>query len=244
LRDDIKQTLARFDASAFACASSAEGQIANSFEVKRIRVLLRRQPPRREQVAGDKRGHDLAAATTGCDWEQACRQRWRSLANGVKAKLALIDDDISTIERIYLADIVVPSTGQTYRELAVPAITEVYARQALPPLMPRSDHGPKVIELPERSARWATQDTTRAWAPFLHCAESRSRAGMGIVRREGHASSHRHLFVCLGPGRGRRRGRRPGRRRAGGGRDRRTGGLRHAHSVARGLARLDAVHHR
>jgi hypothetical protein len=112
-RDEIERTLTRFGATAFAYASNTEGQVAISFEIRRIRVLLRMQLPRREQFARDKRGHDRAESAVERDWEQACRQRWRSLANGVKAKLALIDDGISTVEREFLADIIVPSTGQT-----------------------------------------------------------------------------------------------------------------------------------
>ena len=111
-RDEIERTLTRFGATAFAYMSNAEGQVAISFEVRRIRVLMRMQLPRREQFRLDKRGYERTESAIERDWEQACRQRWRSLANGVKAKLALIDDGISTVEREFLADIVVPSTDR------------------------------------------------------------------------------------------------------------------------------------
>jgi hypothetical protein len=86
-------------------------------------------------------------------WEQACQQCRRTLANGLKAKLALIDDGISTVEREFLADIVIPSTGQTYGELAIPLLSEVYEKHQLPPIVPGSGGGGKVIELPERTAK-------------------------------------------------------------------------------------------
>lgn len=54
------------------------------------------------------------------------------------------------MEREFLADIVVPSTGQTYGEMAIRQITEVYQRQALPPLVPPAS-GARVIELPKRT---------------------------------------------------------------------------------------------
>jgi hypothetical protein len=150
-RDEIERTLARFGATAFAYMTNTDGQVAISFEIRRIRVLMRMQLPIREQFRRDKRGYDRTESAIERDWEQACRQRWRNLANGVKAKLALIDDGISSVEREFLADIVIPSTGQTYGELAIPQLTEVYEKHQLPPIVPGSSSGGKVIELPERS---------------------------------------------------------------------------------------------
>lgn len=149
-RDEIERTLQRFGATAFAYMSTQEGQVAISFEVHSIRVLMRMQLPSRHEFRLDSRGKVRTDSAIERDWEQACRQRWRSLANGVKAKLALIDDGISTVEREFLADIVVPSTGLTYGEMAIPEITEVYRHNALPPLVPSTPKA-RVIELSERS---------------------------------------------------------------------------------------------
>lgn len=156
-KTEIEATLGRYGATGFGYMSNAEGQVAISFEVRRIRVLMRMQLPmlhmvREELSATMPNGRKRSESAIEREWEQRCRQRWRSLANGVKAKLALIDDGISTVEREFLSDIVVPSTGQTYGEMAIPQITAVYARQALPPLVPAAS-GAKVIELPERNAK-------------------------------------------------------------------------------------------
>jgi len=146
-RDEIERTLTRFGATAFAYMTTADGAVAISFEVRSIRVLMRMQLPSRDLFRRDSRGKLRTESAIERDWEQACRQRWRSLANGVKAKLALIDDGISTLEREFLADIVVPTTGQTYGDFAIPQLAEVYERHQLPSLLP----GVKatVIELPE-----------------------------------------------------------------------------------------------
>ncbi|MEJ7900506.1 MAG: hypothetical protein WKF63_01595 [Thermomicrobiales bacterium] len=149
-RDEVERTLARFGATAFGYMANQQGQIAISFEIKDFRVLMRMQLPDRAQFARDTRGKVRTDTAIERDWEQACRQRWRSLANGVKAKLALIDDGISTVEREFLADIVVPSTGQTYGDMAIPGIIEVYKSHQLPPLVPGSS-GAKVVALGERS---------------------------------------------------------------------------------------------
>jgi len=149
-RDEVERTLTRFGATAFGYMANQHGQVAISFEVKGFRVLMRMQLPDRASFKFDSRMNLRSETAIERDWEQACRQRWRSLANGVKAKLALIDDGISTVEREFLADIIVPSTGQTYGDMAIPGIVEVYETHQLPPLVPGSDKG-KVIALGERT---------------------------------------------------------------------------------------------
>jgi len=149
-RDEVQRTLARFGATAFGYMENQQGQVAISFEVKGFRVLMRMQLPDRASFKFDSRLKIRSESAIERDFEQACRQRWRSLANGVKAKLALIDDGISSVEREFLADIVVPSTGQTYGDMAIPGIVEVYANHALPPLVPGSGKS-NVIALGERS---------------------------------------------------------------------------------------------
>jgi hypothetical protein len=45
-------------------------------------------------------------------WEQACRERWRGLLLLVKAKLEIVRMGVSTFEREFLADLLLPD-GQT-----------------------------------------------------------------------------------------------------------------------------------
>lgn len=45
------------------------------------------------------------------EWEQACRSLWRALLLVIKAKLEAVTVGISTIEREFLADIVLPGGG-------------------------------------------------------------------------------------------------------------------------------------
>lgn len=135
-RDEIERTLTRFGADEFAYYSSKTGDVAISFSMRGRRVLLRMKLPARELFALDTRSKRRSESAIDRDHEQACRQRWRSLSNGIKAKLAMIDDEISTFEREFLADMIVPSTGMTYGDMAVPALDDVYQRNALPPLVP------------------------------------------------------------------------------------------------------------
>lgn len=145
-RDEIERTLLRFGATGYGYAYQPP-QVAISFELKGLRVIMRMTLPDRDQFKYDKRGYERTASAIERDWEQACRQRWRTMANGVKAKLALIDDGISTVEREFLADIWVPGANQTYGDFAIPQIAEAYRTGELPPLLPGAAPHGKIVEL-------------------------------------------------------------------------------------------------
>ncbi len=66
---------------------------------------------------------------------QAERQRWRAMLLCVKAKLELIADGESTLEREFLHDILLPN-GRTVGESVLPTIAEAYATGRMPPLLP------------------------------------------------------------------------------------------------------------
>lgn len=83
---------------------------------------------------GQRRTEEAAHAS----WEQACRSRWRALYLIVKAKMEVVDAGISTIEREFLYDIVLPD-GRTVGERMTPQIATVYQTSQMPPMLPPLD---------------------------------------------------------------------------------------------------------
>ena len=71
-------------------------------------------------------------------WNQACKSKWRSLYLIIKAKLEAVDSGISTIEREFFYDIVLPN-GQTVGEFMAPQIEQSYQSGNMPPLLPMMD---------------------------------------------------------------------------------------------------------
>jgi hypothetical protein len=132
-RDEIEHTLARFGATGFAYFNQMPN-VAIAFEIRGIRVVMNMTMPAREQFALDSRGKRRTESAIDKDHEQACRQRWRTLANAIKAKLAMVDDRISTIEREFLADIMTPN-GQTVGQMLAPQIEEISQGGKMPSLM-------------------------------------------------------------------------------------------------------------
>ena len=79
----------------------------------------------------NKRSEEQAYAA----WEQACRSKWRALYLIVKAKLEAVESGISTVEREFFYDIVLPD-GQTVGEYMAPQIETAYTKGVMPPMLP------------------------------------------------------------------------------------------------------------
>jgi len=80
---------------------------------------------------GQRRADDAAHTA----WEQACRSRWRALYLIVKAKLEAVEAGISTVEREFLYDIVLPD-GRTAGEWIAPQIEMAYQTGQMPAMLP------------------------------------------------------------------------------------------------------------
>ena len=147
--EEIRRTLSRFGADGFGYVEMGS-KVGIQFQIKNLRVKMTMDMPSRDQFRLSPQGWSRTDAAITRDWEQACRQRWRTMANGIKAKLALVDDGISTVEREFLADIMLP-TGETVGERVMPELAESLRRNELPPLMPGMAPTARVIELGDRS---------------------------------------------------------------------------------------------
>jgi hypothetical protein len=132
--EEIRRTLQRFGADGFGYVEMGN-RAGIQFQVNQLRVKMTMDLPERERFATDTQGNRRPEAVIDREWEQACRQRWRTAANGIKAKLALVDDGLSTVEREFLADIMLPS-GATVGELIHTGLVEAIGRTEMPPLMP------------------------------------------------------------------------------------------------------------
>jgi hypothetical protein len=63
------------------------------------------------------------------------RSAWRRLLLVVKAKLELVRDADSSIEREFLADILLPNGSTVHEELG-PQLDDSYRTGSMPPLLP------------------------------------------------------------------------------------------------------------
>jgi len=133
-RAEIERLLVRYGATAFQYGWEG-GLSAISFKLadRYVRIMLP-MPDRAEfrRTETGKRRTDPAADSA---YDQAVRQRWRALVLIIKAKLEAITAGITTLEREFLADVVLPS-GETAGQWLAPQLEAAYQSGRMPPLLP------------------------------------------------------------------------------------------------------------
>lgn len=138
---DIERVLGRYGATAFGYLAEGD-QVLVLFEIDKRRVGIRLPMPDRKSreitrtpVKGLWRDQDGIERT----YEQAIRQRWRALLLIITAKLEAVKAGISTVEREFLADVMLP-TGATVGQWVQPQLDEIYTSGTMPALLPGGGH--------------------------------------------------------------------------------------------------------
>lgn len=135
-RADIERVLKRYEASAFAYGwQNGAATIGFTIANRSVRVELPLPDPKDRTFACGPSGRSRTAAGAVQAYEQAVRQRWRALLLVIKAKLEAVETGISTIEREFLADVMLPN-GSTIGAWAAPQLALVYERGGTPALLP------------------------------------------------------------------------------------------------------------
>lgn len=137
---EIERTLERFGADQFMTGWDAEKRIAVvSFRLagRMVRLTLPLPGPDDPMIALTPAGRARSATQRQDELAKETRRRWRSLLLVIKAKLTAVSDGISTLEREFMADLVLPS-GVTVNEWLAPQIAIAYEAGQMPALLPGS----------------------------------------------------------------------------------------------------------
>lgn len=137
-RAEIERVVARYGATKFVSGWEEDGA-AVLFEMqgRRIRFTLRMPDKADERFTRTIKKRRRSEADQRRAYEQYTRSTWRALFLVIKAKLEAVESGIGVFESEFLAHIVMPGSGQTFGEWAIPQIAEAYDRgKALPPLLP------------------------------------------------------------------------------------------------------------
>lgn len=133
-RAEIERTLERYGADQFAYFKDATGAvIAFRMEQRNVRFLM--PMPKLEDFAWTPKHRQRTEKQAEEAHAQAIRARWRGLLLIVKAKLEAIDAGISTFEREFLADVMLPD-GRSVHEWLEPELVRVYGNGSMPELAP------------------------------------------------------------------------------------------------------------
>lgn len=136
-KSEIERTLIRYGADQFMQGwDSDRAVIGFRIQSRQIRMYLMMPDKSADEFRLTETGR-LRSDTSRADaYEQTCRQRWRALALVIKAKLEAVECAISTVEKEFLGDTVMPN-GMTVHEWAEPQIREMYLTGKMPALMPQ-----------------------------------------------------------------------------------------------------------
>lgn len=134
-RDEIEKTLTRYGASGFAFAQE-QGRAMIGFiaHERTVRIMLPLPDPDDYSRTATGRARTKKAQQEA--YEQALRQRWRSLALVVKAKLQSVESGIVSFEQEFAMHMVLPD-GTTVGEHVLPAIDSAYQTGQVGGLIPR-----------------------------------------------------------------------------------------------------------
>ena len=142
-RAEIERTLARYGADRFAY-STEPGRAVILFQIQdtseiilSIKMTLPMPAKGEERFTHRKRYSaqvENPPEMVNKLWEQACRSSWRSLCLVIKAKLEACACGISTVEREFLADVVLPDR-RTVSEWLRPQFQQISDKGQMPKLL-------------------------------------------------------------------------------------------------------------
>jgi hypothetical protein len=132
-KSELERLLSRYGADAFAYMSDESGAVV-AFRMKGRHVRFLMPMPEEEDVLYTPSGRIRSNSQAEQALVQMTRSRWRSLVLIVKAKLEAVEAGISTFEREFLSDILLPS-GETVHEFLAPQIERAYADGKMPKVL-------------------------------------------------------------------------------------------------------------
>jgi hypothetical protein len=133
-RIEIEETLMKYGADSFAYATM-DGKAAIAFRMSGRQARITLPLPRLEDYRLTETGRERTKQSQQTAWEQACRQNWRIMLLMIKAKLEAIEAEVSTFDREFMADMLLPD-GHTVGEVMAPQIEVAYATGRMPALLP------------------------------------------------------------------------------------------------------------
>jgi hypothetical protein len=131
-RCDIEDLLRRNGAREFAFMDDGNmAAVAFTLGKRAIRVQL--PYPHVSEFAKTDSGNTRSHADQAARREQAIKARWRALLLIIKAKLEAVASGITTLEREFMPDVVLPN-GQTLGVWALPAVERALESGQMPSL--------------------------------------------------------------------------------------------------------------
>ena len=132
-QEEIKRTLRKYGADRFGVMEE-KTRAHVMFEYSGLLIQLSIDLPNESDFYKTETGKERSKSAIESQFNQAIRQRWRALLLAIKAKLEAIECGISTIEKEFMAFVMMPD-GRNLGEHILPKIKEISESGKLPRLL-------------------------------------------------------------------------------------------------------------
>lgn len=130
---EVTSILRRYGANRFGTMED-EFSAYLMFEFKGLSVQIAVPLPPLSEFRTTDTGRSRSQSVAEEARAQAIRQRWRALVLAVKAKLEAVEIGISTVEKEFLAFVMMPD-GRQLSEHLIPELNKIVASGAMPKLL-------------------------------------------------------------------------------------------------------------
>lgn len=132
-QEEIKRTLRNYGADRFGIMEEkSKGHVM--FEYNGLLIQMTVDFPDKSEFNKTDTGKIRVSSAIETQFNQAIKQRWRALLLAIKAKLEAIECGISTIEKEFLAFIMMPD-GKPLSDHLLPKIHEIAKTGKMPRLL-------------------------------------------------------------------------------------------------------------
>lgn len=133
-RAEIERTVHRFGASDFAYATRGPSAVVGFvIQDRQVRFVLTLPDRQAREFTHHSRGARTASAAEA-EYDKAVREHWRALALLVKAKLAAVESNITTVEEEFLGHIILPNARSVYDNVRE-GVEHAYVTGKVPPML-------------------------------------------------------------------------------------------------------------
>jgi len=131
-QSDIRETLRKYGARKFGVMEE-DGKAHVMFEINNLMIQLTVELPDVNDFLKTSAGRSRKKSAANEAHVQAIRQRWRALLLAIKAKLEAIECGISTIEKEFMAFVIMPD-GRSLSDHILPKLNEMSHTGKMPRL--------------------------------------------------------------------------------------------------------------
>ena len=135
-QSDIRETLRRYGGEGFGIIEKGS-TVCVMFEYANLMIRISVGLPDKNEFKTTETGRSRKATAANDAYNQAVRQRWRALLLAIKSKLEAIECGISTIEKEFMAFVVMPD-GRDLGDHLIPKLREISTSGKMPKLLTSS----------------------------------------------------------------------------------------------------------